>query len=269
MSTQASYPGKFVWFEHVSGDARRAQAFYAEVLGWKTHAWGDSAESAYDMILAGDSVDTMIGGYAAPTSAGERSRWLSYVSVSDVDAAAKAARDGGGSILQAPHDLPGTGRVGRVADPQGAELCLFRKEGGDPGDPSGSEPPPERTFFWNELHTSDPEGALSFYEKVVGYTRETMDMGPAGACHILSHGGLGRAGVTGHMGGSGGEGASHWLPYVAVTDPDATLARAKAHGGTVCFGPEDIPGVGRFGVIEDPTGAALAVMKALPPTPKA
>ena len=47
-------------------------------------------------------------------------------------------------------------------------------------------------------------------------------------------------------------------------DPDATLARAKKLGGKVHVGPADIPGVGRFGVLEDPTGAVLAVMKALP-----
>jgi hypothetical protein len=33
---------------------------------------------------------------------------------------------------------------------------------------------------------------------------------------------------------------------------------------TIPFGPEDIPGVGRFGVLEDPTGAVLAIMKPLP-----
>jgi predicted enzyme related to lactoylglutathione lyase len=27
--------GKFVWFEHVSRDAKKAQAFYGGVFGWK------------------------------------------------------------------------------------------------------------------------------------------------------------------------------------------------------------------------------------------
>jgi len=54
------------------------------------------------------------------------------------------------------------------------------------------------------------------------------------------------------------------LPYVAVEDADATIARAKKFGGTICFGPEDIPNVGRFGVLQDPTGAALAVLKPFP-----
>jgi predicted enzyme related to lactoylglutathione lyase len=56
----------------------------------------------------------------------------------------------------------------------------------------------------------------------------------------------------------------HWLPYVFVDDADATIAKAKKGGGTVQFGPENIPGIGRFGVIQDPTGAVIAVMKPRP-----
>jgi uncharacterized protein len=35
MSERKLLPGKFVWFELVTTDARKAQAFYADVLGWK------------------------------------------------------------------------------------------------------------------------------------------------------------------------------------------------------------------------------------------
>ena len=35
MSDRKLLPGKFVWFEHASKDAKKAQAFYGEVLGWK------------------------------------------------------------------------------------------------------------------------------------------------------------------------------------------------------------------------------------------
>ena len=153
--TMARTPGKFVWFEHASGDARKAQAFYGEILGWKVQRWG----GGYEMISAGETPDTMVGGYAAE---GGRPRWISYVSVEDVDAAARAAVENGGKILAPPRDAPGAGRVARIADPQGAELCLFSKEGGDPPDRARSRAPPAGRFFWNELHTSDPEKALAF-----------------------------------------------------------------------------------------------------------
>jgi len=254
-------PGRFVWFEHVSRGAKKAQAFYGEVLGWKVQAY-PLGDSTYDMILAGDTIETMIGGYAEPASDSQKPHWIGYVSVEDVDAAAATAAANGGKIVEAPHDLPGVGRAARIADPQGAELCLFKSDAGDPADPPSTQPPPPRSFFWNELHTGDPASALSFYEKVLGFTHQTLDMGPAGNYYILSKDGVGRGGVTGHLPGGM---PPHWLPYVEVDDPDATIARARKLGAKVPLPPEDIPGIGRFGVLEDPTGAVLAVMKALPP----
>jgi hypothetical protein len=61
--------------------------------------------------------------------------------------------------------------------------------------------------------------------------------------------GVDRGGVTGHL-PSGVQ--PHWLPYVHVEDPDATIARARKVGATIAVGPEDIPGIGRFAVLQDP-----------------
>ena len=252
MSDRKSLPGKFVWFEHVSRDAKKAQAFYGEVLGWRVEPFPMGAD-AYEMIHSGD---TMIGGYAS-TKSGQSAHWVAYVSVEDVDAAAKAAVANGGKVVEAPSDIPGVGRWARIADPQGAEICPFKNTTGDPPD----ETAPAGRFFWNELHTTDPESAVAFYEKVFGFTRQTMDMGPAGNYYILAKDGVSRAGVTGHLPAGT---PPHWLPYVEVDDPDATIARAKKLGAKISMAPEDIPGVGRFGVFEDPTGAVLAVMKAQP-----
>src|SRR5262245_5896707 len=127
MSDQKHLLGKFVWFELVSKDAKKAQAFYGELFGWKAVAFPPGG--AYEMIFAGETPDTMIGGYATP-AAGEPARWLSYVSVPDVDAAARTAAAAGGTVLDAPADSGG-GRRARIADPQGAELCLFRSGRGD------------------------------------------------------------------------------------------------------------------------------------------
>jgi predicted enzyme related to lactoylglutathione lyase len=254
MSDRKPIPGKFVWFEHVSSDARKAQAFYRDVLGWKTHPF-PMGDFTYDMILADDAVETMIGGYGMPR--GQPAHWIAYASVEDVDAAAKAASANGGEVVAPPFDIPDVGRTARIADPQGAELCVMKNAGGDP--PDGTQGP--RRFIWNELHTTDTTSALSFYEKVVGFSHRSVDMGPGGTYHILSRGGVDRGGVT-HWLPPGAK--PHWLPYVSVDDPDATIERARKLGANIPMTPEDIPGVGRFGVLVDPTGAVLAVMKPLP-----
>ena len=249
MAEGKRFPGKFVWFELVSKDAKKAQAFYGEVLGWKVQPFS-MGSSTYEMIYAGE---TMIGGYASPKG-DQPAHWISYVSVDDVDATVKAAVANGGKVVEAPYDIPTVGRTARIADPQGAEICPFNNPAGDPAEGL----PPRGGWCWNELHTSDPKSALAFYEKVLGFSHRTLSV-PGGTYHILSRGGVDRGGVTEHDGDR-----PHWLPYVAVDDADATLARAKKLGGSICIGPADIPNVGRFGVLQDPTGAALAVLKPLP-----
>jgi predicted enzyme related to lactoylglutathione lyase len=256
MTDRKLLPGKFVWFELVSRDAKKAQAFYGEVLGWKVKPF-PMGDFQYEMICVGDTIDTMIGGYAAPKSDRQPSHWISYVSVEDVDATAKAAAAKGGKVVEAPFNLPGVGRAARIADPQGAELCLFSNATGDPPDALA----PSSGGWWNELHTSDPTKALPFYEKVLGFSYRSMDMGPGGTYHILSRGGVDRGGVTSYL-QSGAQ--PHWLPYVNVDDVDGTTARAKKLGGTIQVRPEDIPGVGRFAVLQEPTGAVLAIMKPAP-----
>ena len=69
-----------------------------------------------------------------------------------------------------------------------------------------------------------------------------------------------------HVGGiykmgpeQGGE-PSNWRPYVAVDDVDAKAAQVTELGGKVCVPPMDIPNVGRFSVITDPTGATISLV---------
>jgi predicted enzyme related to lactoylglutathione lyase len=254
--TEQQIPGKFVWFELVTPDASRARAFYGEVLGWKVHSYPMGA-GTYDMLLAGDTLDSMVGGLTAPRGDGGRARWISTVSVEDVDAAVAAVRANGGRVVEGPQELPGVGRAARIVDPQGAELGLLRRARGDKPDALA----PVGHFLWSELHTSDAAAALAFHEAVLGFAHRTVPMGHGGAYHILSRGGVDRAGVTAYL----PAGVSpHWLPYVAVDDVDATVARARALGAQLPMAPEDIPGIGRFGIFADLDGAVLAVMKPLP-----
>src|SRR5512132_2274247 len=114
------HPGKFVWFELVTPDPRRAQSFYAAVLGWKVQPFPIGGQT-YEMVYAGD---TMIGGYTAPRTQGERSRWVSCVSVDDVDRTVAEAVAAGGRIVDPVTETPGVGRHARIADPLGVELSL-------------------------------------------------------------------------------------------------------------------------------------------------
>ncbi len=249
----ASHPGKFVWFEHLSADVPAARRFYEALFGWHTEAMPMGART-YSMIMNGGNA---IGGYfSAP--AGVPPNWLGYLSVDDVDASHRAALAAGASERMAPTNIGEVGRSSVIADPTGAVLALWKSARGDAPDAAQAA---MGAFCWNELTTGDEIKALAFYERVFGYGHDTMDMGPMGSYYILKTGTTGRAGL---MRTPAGGPPPMWLPYVAVADVDACAARAATLGAQVMKPPQDIPGVGRFAILLDPLGAAIAVIKLLP-----
>jgi uncharacterized protein len=52
----------------------------------------------------------------------------------------------------------------------------------------------------------------------------------------------------------------HWMCYVTVNDVDAVAKNAQELGGKILMGPQDIPTVGRFCVIQDPQGAVISAI---------
>ena len=51
-----------------------------------------------------------------------------------------------------------------------------------------------------------------------------------------------------------------WGAYVTVNNVDALIPQVKKLGGSICVPPMDIPGLGRFMVIQDPQGATLSLI---------
>ena len=51
-----------------------------------------------------------------------------------------------------------------------------------------------------------------------------------------------------------------WGSYVTVDDVDAVAGKVADLGGTILVEPRDIPGVGRFCVLQDPQGAFISAI---------
>ncbi len=247
-------PGKFVWFEHVSNDVAKARAFYEALCGWTVQSMPMGGAQPYDLVMNGKDG---IGGLRS-AEPGMPSHWASYLSVSDVDKSFAAAIAARAKSLLAPTDFGTVGRAAAVADPTGAAVCLWK---GAQGDPVDVEKTPVGGWFWNELFTPDAKAAVAFYEKAFGFSHEAMDMGAQGEYILLKDGtGKMRAGVMQQPPGMAAP--AHWLPYVRVADCDASAAKATQLGAkAILVPPTDIPNVGRFAVVLDPLGAAIAVMK--------
>jgi len=237
--------GTFIWHENHSTDVEKAKSFYTELLGWQTEAW--SGEMDYTLIKVGDNGH---GGFMA--AQGETpSHWLGHVLVEDTDETARRAEAAGGRVLFGPENIPEVGRFALIADPQGAIVSAFAPQG--EGDLN------EGVFVWDELHTSDPGAARSFYGEVFGWTARDEDMGGMTYTIFQNRGGTDVGGCMQLM--EGMQAPPHWLVYIGTDDVDATTARAKELGATVHVEPADIPNIGRFSVLQDPTGAAFGLYK--------
>jgi predicted enzyme related to lactoylglutathione lyase len=117
---------------------------------------------------------------------------------------------------------------------------------------------PSGQIIWHELHTSDPKRAIAFYSELFGWKSREMDMGPGGVYTLFS---AGPKDVAGGMKLDARSGApSHWLPYFETPAVDADSTKAEKLGAKVVVPPLDIPNIGRFAVLTDPQGAALALM---------
>jgi uncharacterized protein len=124
--------------------------------------------------------------------------------------------------------------------------------------------PVNGAFCWNELGTTNLETAKSFYSELLGWKLKASDV--AGMVYNEIHVDGRENGVGGmfQMGTEFGDTPSHWMPYVAVDDVDAKAKQVAELGGKVCVPPSDIPNVGRFCIITDPTGATLSLIKLNP-----
>jgi predicted enzyme related to lactoylglutathione lyase len=118
-------------------------------------------------------------------------------------------------------------------------------------------------FVHVELNTTDLAKAKAFYGKLFDWKLEDSPMAGGSVYTLIDVGGGTGGGMMRHpVPGA----PSAWLPYVLVDDLAAATQKARSLGATIAKDVTEIPGVGWFSVIVDPTGAALALWKPLEPT---
>lgn len=109
------------WNELATRDPDAALAFFGELFGWRA---GESiplgALGRYQLLMRGEEG---LGAVMAVPPGG-RPAWTFYFGVEDIDAAARAVTENGGSILQAPTQVPGGVYSAVARDPQGAVFGL-------------------------------------------------------------------------------------------------------------------------------------------------
>jgi predicted enzyme related to lactoylglutathione lyase len=113
-------------------------------------------------------------------------------------------------------------------------------------------------FVHVELSTTDPEKAKAFYGQLFDWKLEDTPMGPDMTYTMIQPGeGTGGGLMKQLIPGA----PSAWLAYVIVDDVRASTDKAKSLGAQVMKDVTEVPGMGWFSIIVDPTGAALGLWK--------
>jgi uncharacterized protein len=114
-------------------------------------------------------------------------------------------------------------------------------------------------FSWCELMTTDAAAAKDFYTKLFGWKTEEMSVTPGMTYTVVKSAGNGIGGIMPTPREAQGM-PPHWSCYVTVENVDAVAKSAQQLGGKILVGPQDIPTVGRFCVIQDPQGAVISAI---------
>jgi predicted enzyme related to lactoylglutathione lyase len=115
------------------------------------------------------------------------------------------------------------------------------------------------SFSWNELITTDVEGAKTFYSALLGWTMEDNLCGGM-AYTMLKTGEQEVGGIMAVPAEAKGM-PPMWGSYVTVDDMQHCLKQTETLGGKVIVPPRDIPEIGQFCVIQDPQGAMLNLIQ--------
>ncbi len=256
--------GRFCWHEIATRDAGAAKSFYQGLLGWSTEdvPMPGDMPGTYTMAKAngGDvaGIFTMEGEYFE----GVPAHWSSYVWVDDVDATTNKAKNLGASVMSEPMDIPGIGRMATLQDPTGAIINVFNGTG-HPG-AAQQEMAAQGGVGWNEPMTTDAGAAKAFYKEIFGWDGES---GPVPGAEEVEYTTLklGEEQIAGLMEMGQGEEwqgvPPHWMPYISVTDCAACQAKVEGLGGSVRVPAKQIPGIGTFSVIADPSGGHFSIMQ--------
>jgi hypothetical protein len=111
-------------------------------------------------------------------------------------------------------------------------------------------------FVHVELHTQDLEKSKKFYKALFDWKLKDVPMGEGSNYTLIEVGeGTGGGIMKSPMPGA----PSAWLAYVGVEDVTAATKKAEKLGAKVVQGKTEVPGMGWFSVIVDPTGAMLAL----------
>jgi predicted enzyme related to lactoylglutathione lyase len=139
----------------------------------------------------------------------------------------------------------------------GAKKRAASKSAANKAEAKAPRPWSHGQFYWNELRTRDAERAKRFYAGTVGWTFEASSTPDGHAYWVALSDGKPVAGLFPLVSPQFDGVPESWMPFLAVDDVDARVARAIEAGAKLAMPVFDVPGVGRIAMLQEPSGAGV------------
>jgi predicted enzyme related to lactoylglutathione lyase len=115
--------------------------------------------------------------------------------------------------------------------------------------------------WWHELNTWEPESALAFYGRTLGWEFQDAELPDGSEYWIASKEGSPVGGVFGLKDPDYNGIPSHWMTYMAVPDISQAERATLNAGGEVMRPATHIAGVGKLAVVSDASGALIGLIQ--------
>ncbi len=239
----------------------REIAFYSSVLTTgKVPLWREDLMNNRGIPIIGL-------GERTPEYAALPLQWMPHIYVSDVARSARRAAELGGAELLHERDELGTSQWAVLIDISGAAFGIIQYLPDD--DVAASEEVTASRgdamagcIAWLDLSVPDATASCSFYQQVVGWSAEEVEMdeknGRYADYNMLDTGGSAAAGIC-HAYGINLGLPPVWLLHLPVGDLGESLRRVRDDGGTIIKASKGTKG--EFAVIRDPVGAFFALVQ--------
>lgn len=116
-------------------------------------------------------------------------------------------------------------------------------------------------IWWHELNTWEPERAQDFYGTALGWKFERATLSDGSCYWIARKDGRAIGGIQELNSPSCDGIPSHWMTYMSVNDIQEAQQAAEQAGGEVMRPAALVPGIGRFSVVVDITGALIGLFE--------
>ncbi|MFI6447336.1 VOC family protein [Kitasatospora sp. NPDC050543] len=246
-------PGTPCWVDLMVKDQQAALDFYRDLFGWQGEV-GPAEYGGYAVCaLNGRPVAGIMAAMPQEGRPEPPTVWTTYLASDDADATGRAIAEHGGTIMFPVTDVGTTGRMLVGADPTGAVFGVWQ-----PLEFFGAQVVNEPgALTWNELNTTDVEGAGTFYHRALGLRPATIQGMPGYYSLNVGDRTVGGAQPVPDYLPDGT--LPHWMAYFSVDDCDSTVDALVKAGGSVIQPPFDMP-AGRMAVVQDPQGALFALI---------